>query len=186
MNLVAEVCIPKTKHDYYDYLVLDKTPKIGSRVKVSFHKSVRFGIVIGLKDKSLFTAKLKPILEVLEDHLITPDLLKFYQWIAQYYHASLSAVMTLALPKKYKQGELLNVTANASARAKLVSLTLNNEQQMAVYAVLNKQDSYHAFLLQGVTGSGKTEVYLELIEHYLSLKKQILWQILVRILTNLH
>ncbi len=50
---------------------------------------------------------------------------------------------------------------------------LNGEQQQAVDAVIQSH-GFQAFLLEGVTGSGKTEVYLRLIEHYLSQQKQAL------------
>lgn len=51
---------------------------------------------------------------------------------------------------------------------------LNDEQQTAVSTVQNAGDKFAAFLLQGVTGSGKTEVYLSIIEHKLSQGKQAL------------
>lgn len=41
---------------------------------------------------------------------------------------------------------------------------LHDEQKVAVSAVLNRERAFRAFLLNGVTGSGKTEVYLRLIE----------------------
>lgn len=50
--------------------------------------------------------------------------------------------------------------------------TLNAAQQHAVDAVLQNLEHYRAFLLEGVTGSGKTEVYLRLAEQVLALGRQ--------------
>ena len=54
--------------------------------------------------------------------------------------------------------------------------TLTDEQAEAVQAVTTALDTgrYQGFLLQGVTGSGKTEVYLRAIAHALALGKQVL------------
>ncbi|SEQ28552.1 replication restart DNA helicase PriA [Amphritea atlantica] len=52
-------------------------------------------------------------------------------------------------------------------------LTLNTEQQLAVNAI-TATPGFKSFLLQGVTGSGKTEVYLQAIEHFIRQGKQAL------------
>lgn len=52
-------------------------------------------------------------------------------------------------------------------------LSLNCEQQVAVDAV-SSQAGYQCFLLEGITGSGKTEVYLQLIERCLQQGQQAL------------
>ena len=52
-------------------------------------------------------------------------------------------------------------------------LTLNDEQQKAVQWI-QKTEGFHTLLLEGVTGSGKTEVYLQAIQEVLSQGKQAL------------
>ena len=51
---------------------------------------------------------------------------------------------------------------------------LNDEQQQAVATVSASLGQYQPFLLDGVTGSGKTEVYLALIEQVLAQGRQAL------------
>ncbi|MDD1506518.1 primosomal protein N' [Pseudomonas sp. CNPSo 3701] len=53
-------------------------------------------------------------------------------------------------------------------------LPLNTEQRAAAEAVRAGFDGFNAFLLAGVTGSGKTEVYLQLIRETLEAGKQAL------------
>ena len=52
-------------------------------------------------------------------------------------------------------------------------LTLNKQQALALSQLLFQQ-GFGAFLLDGVTGSGKTEIYLQLIEETLKKGKQVL------------
>ena len=51
---------------------------------------------------------------------------------------------------------------------------LNEEQQYAVDSIVNVRDKNSVFLLNGITGSGKTEVYLQAIKDVISQGKQAL------------
>lgn len=55
-----------------------------------------------------------------------------------------------------------------------VTYSLNTAQEAAVIAIKESMGRFQAFLLDGITGSGKTEVYLQSIMHYLQQDKQVL------------
>jgi primosomal protein N' (replication factor Y) len=52
---------------------------------------------------------------------------------------------------------------------------LTDEQAEALATILSAGEGFHPFLLQGVTGSGKTEIYLRLAERALQQGRQTLW-----------
>ncbi|OCF96590.1 primosomal protein N' [Gilliamella sp. wkB308] len=54
------------------------------------------------------------------------------------------------------------------------SIELNAQQSNAIQSVNKQIDNFNVFLLEGVTGSGKTEVYLNILSHVLSMGKQAL------------
>jgi primosomal protein N' (replication factor Y) len=66
-----------------------------------------------------------------------------------------------------------HVTKHTNEPLREIGKTLNSEQQVAV-AAINQTEHFKTFLIDGITGSGKTEVYLQVIEQVLRQGKQAL------------
>ncbi len=178
MVFVLKVCIPNTKHDYFDYLPLPNVnPIIGARVLVPFGKTERVGVIISTGTPENNRFKLKAITSLIDaESLVSEPILNLCRWMARYYHAPLSDVLNLAMPKKYREGQAITACPLPEVlQAPTTSpLTLNPEQASALHIMLTALGDYHAFVLDGVTGSGKTEVYLQLAARVLQKKQQVL------------
>ena len=66
------------------------------------------------------------------------------------------------------------LSATSAPRVRIDPPPLTTEQQQAVAAISTALGDYTPFLLEGITGSGKTEVYLALIEQVLERGQQAL------------
>ena len=79
----------------------------------------------------------------------------------------------------FKKGHITRVQARSEdfdetlALAQSDSLTLNDDQQRALQS-LRERDDFGVFLIDGVTGSGKTEVYLQRMKEIIDQGKQVL------------
>ena len=72
----------------------------------------------------------------------------------------------------YRQPEKICWQTNYSTNP--TSIQLNDEQSNAIATINQKNKQFAVFLLDGITGSGKTEVYLNIIADVLSQGKQAL------------
>jgi primosomal protein N' (replication factor Y) len=178
---VLSIAVPSPLWQLFDYLPPPATDfsqlRVGVRIKVPFGRREVVGVLIKIGDRSTFPInQLKPAIEILDQQpLISTTLLAFCQWASDYYHHPLGEVMMGVLPKLLRQGKSIApvvvkaTTTNISAN----HIELNTAQQFAVDEI-TKQNEFQVFLLAGVTGSGKTEVYLRCIAHVLSQQKQAL------------
>lgn len=91
---------------------------------------------------------------------------------------SLSTIKTLERKKVlYIFGKSVNREAIKKEIPKYYKHQLNNEQNLVFKKIvdnINKEDRKKEFLIHGVTGSGKTEIYLQIAEEMLNRNKDII------------
>lgn len=122
--------------------------------------------------------KAKPVAEVLDFAPLPESLMKFIDWVAAYTLAKRGDVLALGLkeallvapPKRAKQ------FAFGGADPALPGPVLSPAQEMASGALREdvSAEKFSVTLLDGVTGSGKTEVYLEAVAETLRGQRQAL------------
>ncbi len=175
MLSILEVAIPVPLNKTFDYLS-DQKVDIGVRVKVPFGRKKVVGIVLGSKEKSEFD-KLKSVEEVLDKKpILDKTILDFLFWSAKYYHHPIGEVISTALPKNLRLGKDAKIkkVIGLPKEVEKPDFETTDEQQTIIDQILKDTNNYHGFLLHGVTGSGKTEVYLHITQAMLDLGKQVL------------
>ena len=80
----------------FDYTCDDINAKVGSRVLVSFGRSSRLGVIIGIKDfeDGPKIYKLKKISQLIDETpILSKEILKTCKWAASYYHHPIGQVV---------------------------------------------------------------------------------------------
>lgn len=176
------IALPTPLRRLFDYLPpqdVDLKQLIpGSRVRVPFQSRTLVGLLIEVTDTtSVPYGKLKPALEVLDKESLLPDdIYKLCHWAADYYHYALGEVLMAAMPVALRKGKAAEIKKPISPPQEASSkpLALNEAQALALTAINEARETFKVFLLDGVTGSGKTEVYLQAMENVLAAGKQVL------------
>ncbi len=90
-------------------------------------------------------------------------------------HKNFRSVLKQLIDKQLVQIEsVLAVTTKPAVIIKQAALTCNPQQQQAITSVCAALGQFGVFLLEGVTGSGKTEVYMQIILSVLERGQQVL------------
>lgn len=176
------LALPTPLNKLFDYLPpqgIDHKALIpGLRVKVPFQSRTMVGLLIDVVKKTTVPLeKLKRAEAVLDSEPLLPaDLFALCQFASGYYHYPLGEVLMTAFPSLLRKGKPAELKRAITLTEEIVEkpLLLNQSQTEALQTINENVDVFKVFLLEGVTGSGKTEVYLQSIAHQLKFEKQIL------------
>ena len=140
----------------------------GQLVNVPLGRRKVKGLVMGPADK-VPDFEIKNIDSIDEEYAPLPEpFTKWLEWLAQYYIHPLGQVVQSAFPPLKKTDK-----QRASKRPPVVpqlesdsALDLTDEQRQCVESISQHAD-FSTHLIFGVTGSGKTEIYLRLLDNVL-------------------
>jgi primosomal protein N' (replication factor Y) (superfamily II helicase) len=179
---LAHVALDVPLEEAFDFLIPEgQLAPIGSLVVVPFGRTRRVGVVVGLAEGSRVPVeRLKSIESVVADiPPIASAELELYDFCARYYQRPLGEVLGTVLPPRLRQVSRRPLGAPAEAGGAAPRLVeaqpLTQEQREAIALCATGSDAFQAVLLHGVTGSGKTEVYLHLIARALAAGRQALF-----------
>jgi len=165
---LARVAVPIPKEDTFVYeLPSGEEPEPGLRVLVPFRGRRIWGTILG-EERARPSREIKRVAGIPEPRLrLTPELLDLCRWVADYYAATLGEVLHAAAPSPAALTRRAPRAPDPDDGGWLASVPpsvpdLNPDQREALSALTGAlaEKVFRAFLLYGVTGSGKTAVYL--------------------------
>ncbi len=176
----ADIAVPLPLDNTFSYLVPDELApflKSGMRVWVPLKNREIIGYVIAVRERREDETKLKPILKSLDpEPVLNASMLELTQWIAGYYGCSWGEAIENALPKWVKYGKKAEkalskeVSHKSDPMIPQKDLTLTPPQQAVLDEIRQslEQKNPKPLLIHGVTGSGKSEIYIRSIREVLA------------------
>lgn len=187
-----EILIPAAVNHGFDYAAPEGMAlSAGDIVSVPLGKKMSIGVVWGDGKARLAPEKLKPVAMRHDFPPLSEAMRKFIDWSAWYNCAPRGMVLKMALPVSgiEKKGRIKNPLpaplplkeegsggkAAAGESCHLNLAQLSAVQEAAAENIKNKShDGFSVTLLDGVTGSGKTEVYFDVIAEMLGIRHEAL------------
>ncbi|MCX6111782.1 MAG: primosomal protein N' [Proteobacteria bacterium] len=152
---------------------------IGCRVEIPIGKSKGFGFVVEQQKVKPVDFETRKIIKVNGEHsFFNKENLNFYKWVSEYYHYPLGETLSLIIPsfipKRKKTFEDVEKTY-VSQDDPLVDFTEEQKEAERIILDPHTQNTYSSRnLLHGVTGSGKTEVYIEIAKETIKNKRGVI------------
>lgn len=144
----------------------DSDVQVGCRITASFGKRTLTGWVVGIPEQSPGDFKLKEILKIVDSEpLFNESLLELARWLSSLSLCSLGEALAIMLPGGRQEKDIPALGLDDPID-KTGAIQLSEEQSKAVGAICDGKGEM--FYLYGITGSGKTEVFLRAAEEILN------------------
>ncbi len=184
----AQIAIQAPLRQLFIYKVPEKMAvSVGSRVIVPFGRRNVIGFVMAFAKQpdSNSPIEIKDILESPDDApLFSGKMVELIRWVSDYYFVPIGEMCKAALPlqlskkiRKRKGHGIENETIIDDPFNSPSHLSLTEKQKTAYESFRSSYLKYSTTLLHGITGSGKTEIYIKLFEDILALGKSAIFMV---------
>ena len=179
--MYVKLAVPRPLDSLFDYHYDESKLgeiEVGDWVRVPFGRTQLNACVLEKSDSLQNLpdgVKIKSVLKRLDPAFRIPaEVLKLCRFGSEYYQYSIGEALMVAAPPKIDKP--VKARAEKTPPIPLRERKLSGEQVSAVADVQSElgKNPAAAFLLEGVTGSGKTEVYIELAKSVLAQGKSVL------------
>lgn len=192
-NQLIDVVVPLPIYKALTYILSEDTlpPLKGTRVLVPVSRRNMVGVAWGTPAEKPASVDLKKVKRILDQEPILPEsLTSFLEWTSSYYFYPIGKVIAEALPpgllsaRNRRISQISNGLPKSrdcrpeflSWPTKEVPFHLTKEQKKVFNSICDAlaTRSYHPILLHGVTGSGKTEIYLQAAKQCVRQNRRVL------------
>lgn len=139
---------------------IDKEVELGTYCIVDYNNKKKKAIIVEKNQKTKFDFEIKKIDEILDEKLDN-KLFLLITWIHKYYIEPYSSLIPII-----EKPEKVNIKEEKIKIIEAKKYTLTEEQKKVYDDIVNSDKIVH--LIDGVTGSGKTQIYIELIKEALN------------------
>jgi primosomal protein N' (replication factor Y) len=169
--IVLESAVPVPLNKIFYYLPpenINPESIVGKRIKVQFGKRFLIAYAVSCRNiENTSGLKLRRIIKVVDDDsLITEETMELADYVSKNYVCSLGEALASIIPVSMKPPKRIPKNKNIYEEKIYERHILNVQQSNAVNLINENLEKkfYNAFLLYGVTASGKTEVYMKAAE----------------------
>lgn len=137
---------------------------IGAMVVIEVGKKSLVGVILRSVSKPAYDTK--QISDIIEDVPLPEQLVRLGEWMSTYYATHLATVLQTLLPRGIQKTRRERKTSVREILRDRTNIVFTDEQNTAINTVEGMSPG--TALLHGVTGSGKTHVYIELAKRTLA------------------
>ncbi len=172
--MYAEIVVPYPVFNTFYYKIPDNLLnkiKPGIRVKVNFRNRNINGVVVNIKEKPDVEVKeIKEVISAVEQEIIFPShMWELARWMSDYYIIPPGEAVKVMIPSALREKKPSLEKYLSDKLYPLVDLT---DEQRHVFEQIKSLNPPDYVLLYGVTGSGKTEIYLHLMDYFIKKKSK--------------